>query len=369
MKTPDDVKTRARTNYDRNVRAWLGGDFTPLTVSLSPPTIRRAEADNGEAVGEWLREWAHWTGPGEVEHVTKRLGYLGTYDVPTRIVFHSPEEIARAAGRHADWRLASTRLTQLTAALGEEVRAPLLTQLFRWRAWDEVTAERFIAVVRWLRTHDVSQYYIRQIPVIGVDTKWIEQHRPVVEAVVGQLPFRTKPPLVELRSLDPEVKIRNARRLCLEIDDAAGANPAFEQVLIVENHTTFLALPEIPGTFAVWGEGYRADELVAALPWLAQRRVFYWGDLDSHGFRILDRIRGPLPGVRSVLMDSETARLHLELAVEEPTATAFAPTRLTGDEDRALELLRERSGTGCLRIEQERIVFDRVVEQLTAAMQ
>ena len=151
----------------------------------------------------------------------------------------------------------------------------------------------------------------------------------------------TRTPLVELRSLDPEVKIRGARRLCLEIDDAAGANPAFEQVLIVENHTTFLALPELPGTFAVWGEGYRADELVAALPWLAQRRVFYWGDLDSHGFRILDRIRGALPGVRSVLMDSETARMHLELAVEEPTATAFTPAQLTDDEALALELLRD----------------------------
>lgn len=99
MKTPDDVKTRARTNYDRNVRAWLGGDFTPLTVSLSPPTIRQAEADNGEAVGEWLREWAHWNGPGEVERVTKRLGYLGTYDVrPASFCTHR----RRSPGRRAD---------------------------------------------------------------------------------------------------------------------------------------------------------------------------------------------------------------------------------------------------------------------------
>lgn len=369
MKSPDDVQVRARTNYDRNVRAWLGGDFTPLTVSLSPPTIKQAEADNGAATAEWLREWSRWEGPGEIDHVTKRLGYLGSYDLPARIVLRFPEEIARAAGREADWRLATTRLAQIVAALGDEARAPLLTQLFRWRTWDEVTAERFIAVVRWLRTHDVSEYYLREIPVIGVDSKWIEVHRAVVEAVVGELPFRTKPPLVELRSLDPEVKIRNARRLCLELDDAAGANPAFERVLLVENHITFLALPEVPGTFAVWGGGYRADELVAALPWLAQRSVFYWGDLDSHGFRILDRVRGALPGVHSVLMDPETVRLHLELAVEEPTATAFTPARLTDDEASSLELLRERSGTGCLRIEQERIVFDHVVEQVAERLQ
>ena len=169
MRTPEEVRDRARTNYDRNVRTWLGGDFSPLTVSLAPPTIKEAEADHGEATGEWLREWAGWEGPGKIDYVSKRLGYLGRHELPSRIVLDSPEEIARAAGRAADWRRASARLTQLVEALGEEVRDPLLTQLHRWRGWEAPVAERLIAVVRWLRTHDASRYYIREIPVLGVE--------------------------------------------------------------------------------------------------------------------------------------------------------------------------------------------------------
>ena len=117
--------------------------------------------------------------------------------------------------------------------------------------------------------------------MVGVDTKWIEAHQAVVQAVMGERTFRAKPPLVDLRSLDADLLIRGARRIILELADAAPADPIFSRVLIVENHTTFLALPQLSGTLAVWGAGYRADELVAALPWLAERDVHYWGDLAS----------------------------------------------------------------------------------------
>lgn len=368
MKTPEDVRTRAQTTYRRNIGSWLAGEFSPLVVALGPPTIRDAEADNGDAAERWLGQWARWPDPGSIEYTTKRLGYLGRHDLPARITLQSPEEVARAAGKLKEWRKIKARLDGLAAALGEDVRAPLLGQLQRWRDWDEATAQRFVAVVNWLNTHDPHEYYAREIPVIGVDTKWLGAHRSVVQAVTGELSFRTAPAMVELRSLDAEVLIRGARRISLEVSDAVAADPTFTHVLIVENHTTFLALPELPGTLAVWGAGYRADELVAALEWLAQKTVFYWGDLDSHGFRILERVRGRLPHVHSVLMDSDTARMHLDLAVEEPTATSFTPQRLTADEETALQLLRERSGTGCLRIEQERIVFDHVVAALQASV-
>lgn len=366
MKTPDDLKARARTNYQRNIRAWLGGEFSALSFPLSPPTVREAEEDNGNATERWLRQWAAWQGPGEIDYVTKRLGYLGQHELPSRITLGTPEQIARVAGQLADWRRSTARLSHLVAALGEETRRPLLTQFSRWRDWDEVTGERFIAVVRWMRAHRTDDHYVREIPVVGVDTKWIEAHQAVVQAVMGERTFRAKPPLVDLRSLDADLLIRGARRIILELADAAPADPVFSRVLIVENHTTFLALPQLSATVAVWGAGYRADELVAALPWLAERDVHYWGDLDSHGFRILDRLRGRLPRLRSVLMDPRTARNHLELAVEEPTPSGFLPTRLTGEEAVTLALLRERSGAGCLRIEQERIVFTHVVEQLAA---
>lgn len=37
----------------------------------------------------------------------------------------------------------------------------------------------------------------------------------------------------------------------------------------------------------LWGAGYGADELLAALPWRSVVAVRYWGDIETHGFVIL----------------------------------------------------------------------------------
>lgn len=47
----------------------------------------------------------------------------------------------------------------------------------------------------------------------------------------------------------------------------------------------------LPDTVAVWGKGYSLDGL-RSQAWFADRQVKYAGDLDTHGFAILDRLRG-----------------------------------------------------------------------------
>jgi hypothetical protein len=47
--------------------------------------------------------------------------------------------------------------------------------------------------------------------------------------------------------------------------------------------------------------------------WAARAHCIYWGDLDAHGFAILNRARSYLPELKSVLMDEETLREHQDL--------------------------------------------------------
>ena len=197
MKTCDQVRTRAATFYARNHRAWLAGDFSPLTVNLLPPTGRAAELDEGRAVQAWIQEWKRSRITAEWEE--KKLGYLGTYALPARVVLDSPATAARVAGRAEHWLRINTLLDGFAASLGADVRSPLISKLAAWESWDDATVARFVSVVRWLRTHDPSAYYIRELPIFGVDSKWVEAHRAVLTAVVGELTFRDKPVLVELR--------------------------------------------------------------------------------------------------------------------------------------------------------------------------
>src|SRR5699024_11826752 len=76
-------------------------------------------------------------------------------------------------------------------------------------------------------------------------------------------------------------------------------------VFVFENLETVLAMPAWPTAVAVHGSGYAVDA-VARLAWIEGARVIYWGDLDSHGFAILNRLRAHLPDVESALMDEAT---------------------------------------------------------------
>jgi hypothetical protein len=55
--------------------------------------------------------------------------------------------------------------------------------------------------------------------------------------------------------------------------------------VVVENKTTFLTLPKIlPGWLALWGNG-NSVTVSGSLPWLRNRTLLYWGDLDAAGLR------------------------------------------------------------------------------------
>ena len=59
----------------------------------------------------------------------------------------------------------------------------------------------------------------------------------------------------------------------------------------------------------IFGGGYAVSR-VAGLPWLRDVPLYYWGDIDTHGFRILDLLRSRFPEVRSMLMDRATLLAH-----------------------------------------------------------
>jgi hypothetical protein len=124
-----------------------------------------------------------------------------------------------------------------------------------------------------------------------------------------------------------------------------------------------LALLPRPRTLVVFGQGYALEKL-GEIPWLASRRLFYWGDIDTHGFAMLDRFRGHFPRAQSLLMDRATFLTHRPMWVTEKTPSTESLTRLTEPEI-ALhrELLRGTWGER-LRLEQERIGFGWVREAL-----
>ena len=165
------------------------------------------------------------------------------------------------------------------------------------------------------------------------------------------------------RSLFPQLRERD---LTLDAESFARLDPAVSNVFITENEINFLALPDVPNSLAVFGAGYGFDQ-IANVAWLSRCRVFYWGDIDTHGFAILNQLRASVPHAESFLMDRETLlAFSAQWGTEEQPALSELP-RLNAREQSLFDDLRNNAIVNNLRLEQERIGF-RYVQAALAAL-
>ena len=111
-----------------------------------------------------------------------------------------------------------------------------------------------------------------------------------------------------------------------------------KRIFITENEINFLSFPAQKNSLVIFGSGYGFDALAKA-QWLSQLAVFYWGDIDSHGFAILDQLRKKFPHVQSLLMDEATLMKHREFWGYETKAENRELHRLTNSEQNLYQAL------------------------------
>ena len=376
MRTIRDLISWATAKM-RSAPSWLAlpkfGEEQVFEYPLRPPNEKQALADQA-GVARWAGQWANFGAPGvEVEWVQRRWANLGTQRLPGRARVEGASAIAGLAGQSSWWRRLRARASLLRDEFGDAA-VPALPSIAR-RLGDLVDDDvgRVVGCVGWLVANPDSDLLIRQMPVVGVDTKWLERHRGVVDPLVralagrGDLGLRKDPRRFRVRLLD-DVNLsgslggglRDFSASAAELD-ASGLRPG--KVVVTENMQSMLALGPLPGVVAVHGGGVDVVEL-SAVRWIADAQVFYWGDLDTHGFRILSMARQQWPQVESVLMDVATLEAAWSMAVPEPKPYRGAIGHLTAAEMAALARLRE----GDWRLEQERIPWEyawaRLREQL-----
>ncbi len=222
-----------------------------------------------------------------------------------------------------------------------------------------------LAAYSWLDTARGSGRFLREITAPGVDTKFVERHRQVLSQLLGTdtsatgfvtgLGLRTKPEAVRVR-FDPSALGLPAllSEATLRVAELAKLPAHVHTAIIIENEITYLTVPIPERGVVVWGKGFEVNR-AGSLPWLQDAEVLYWGDLDTHGFAILDQLRAWLPATRSILMDRATLLAHRARWVREGSPTSARLTRLDLDESGLYrDLVSDRLGEA-VRLEQERI--------------
>lgn len=238
---------------------------------------------------------------------------------------------------------------------------------------------KLLDVVDWLRHHPRPGIYLRQIDLPGVHTKFIEGYRGVLGELLDiavpsavadaeatgivnfsrRFGFMDKPSRVRFRLLDCRLRVMPAGRdqdVTVSSDTFAGLDLPIRRVFVTENETNYLAFPPVPDSVVLFGSGY-GFEMLRATDWLRRCEVLYWGDIDTHGFAILDQLRATHPHVTSFLMDRQTLLAHRELWGTEESQERRDLTRLTSEEGSLFDDLRDNRIGLRVRLEQERVGF------------
>jgi hypothetical protein len=135
------------------------------------------------------------------------------------------------------------------------------------------------------------------------------------------------------------------------------------RVFITENETNFLAFPDVEKSIVVFGAGYGWDALANG-HWLNDCDVYYWGDIDTHGFAILNQLRRHFPHVKSLLMDRDTLIEHAAAWGSEPKQSLGSLPMLTSDEGALYDDLQNNTIKESLRLEQEYIGYSWLTKRL-----
>lgn len=385
--TPQDIRTQV-------LRWWEKGDLLresdfPKRLTVKTPTAKELR-DHFDAVRIWsqlLRDLPHV----RVEMREFNHQVFGRNSLPDGVWVDDVASAIAFIGKQKE----AKRFRQLFE-LTDKNQPSLLSWLLKrpLRALELANEwDKLLAVVHWLQTHPRPGIYLRQMDIPGVHSKFVETHRGTLSELLDlalapeaidsnasgttlfnrRYGFLDKPERIRFRWLDPDCArfpaVANAD-LTLDAPHFAKLNPLVTQVFITENEVNFLAFPSVKNALIIFGAGYGFTALAEA-DWLHRCQIYYWGDIDTHGFAILDELRCHFPHVQSFLMDSATLLANQAMWGEEKTPINRELARLTRIEQMLYNDLRDQRIGKNIRLEQERIgfqsVFDQVSQKLTPA--
>jgi hypothetical protein len=330
-----------------------------------------------------------------VELTPRKMRRHGEQSLPSKISIETERDYLKLVNKEKEVTVfqANRALIQLRMPILEDWMSQYPLKVVEYGdRWDDL-----LKVCEYFQVHQAqhhqaqnqSRLYIRELP-IAVHTKFIESHLSILRSLLDvilpptqlqsvelesdhlfekRFSLRYNEPLIRLRVLDPSLQIQYH----FPVSDFSAPISELNQLdlnqhpfIITENLMNFLTLPRLNHSFAIFGGGFGVSNL-RSLSWLSNCPIFYWGDLDVYGFRILAQLRSIFPQVVSIMMDRATLQAFenfvVQLEVKVEAAETGVLSQLTLEEQCCFSYVAEHR----LRLEQERISQDFSEQQIKKA--
>lgn len=351
--------------------------YFPLHIGLKPPTDKQILQDF-ESVKCWVQSYAQLENPPfEIRWQTKRTS-LGKNDFPKTIVFTNAESLAHFLNKNSQlslYRQLAEKLIDTFPVLKIFCQKNPAKLLKNDQAWPFL-----IAFLQWRLKNPTPNIYLRQVPLAEFDSKFLEANKSIladcldlilppeqiqaefrgVKQFCARFGFLDQTEQLQARLLDAKQTLLGFKTFSAPFAEWQGFLPqtfGIQRILITENKVNFLAFPPLENSLILFGKGFGFEHW-KQLSWLKALQIYYWGDLDTHGFAILNQLRQVFPHTQSLLMDESTLLAHQSLWGNEPQPTDAKLNHLTSDESAVYQALQQNQFGQSIRLEQERIAYN-----------
>lgn len=364
MITPTEIRKKAENKYIAYLRSIISGEsFFPIVIAGNKKPNEDTAIFKRE-LEELIDNSKEKRGFGyTIEYQTMKTKQHGLQDIPVSISFQ--EEVDYTKFIHKE---------QETARFRNDLFKFIFTfpELKEWafkypkkvidNNWDDL-----LKVCSYFKNTPKPNLYIRELP-IKVHTKFVEQNKAIIRELLDiiiadhinvdekqferRFNLRYDEQLVRFRILDKSICQQcfdGVEDLSVPLNQFQLLNLPIHTVYIVENKMNMLTFPGIDNSIVVWGHGFGVD-VMRDVEWMKTKKIYYWGDLDAHGFQILSEIRTHFNQVESFLMDRATFDRFFE---DDKGAETNVEKELclTKEENEMFKYLKENN----YRLEQEKI--------------
>lgn len=346
------IQQKANSRYHLFLRSFLTQEnFFPIELSVG--SFPKDYLSLRTEVTQLIDNSKQSLGYGYTLELESRKTHThGQQSLPKRISIETEEDYLKLIQKEQEF---------LKFKADVELICVAVPKLDRWLCQNPLEVIKYseswhdlLKVCQYFQSNPTPNLYTRELP-IQIHTKFIEQNKDILrrllEAILPieqltsvegerecvfekRFSLRYREPIIRFRVLDRTIKARYSlpffdistpisefRQLCLES----------HRFFITENLMNFLTLPAQNNGLAIFGSGY-AIQALKSVDWLSHCPIFYWGDLDVEGFKILSQLRSHFSQTISIMMDIKTFETFQEFAVSVSSRVAGTLPYLTAEE-------------------------------------
>ena len=292
----------------------------PRIGKISAKDILSRLSEHKDSINALKKESKEFKSFGyRIEFTERQFEKIGRQQVPEKIIVESLQDFLKLISKEKEFQKYTANLTLIKSEL------PVLIP------WVRISPFKLIEHDSWTDTLKVCRYflsnpkpnlYLRQLP-IDIHTKYISENVFLIESLLeflipdhmnkGETKFELRfnlkysEPLIRVRFLDQHISpLQAVSDFSIPLSEFNQFTCQNENIFVTENIMTFLTLPQLSKTIAIWSGGGFNISYLKNIEWVKEKQFYYWGDLDAQAFQILNQFRQYFPNTIAVMMDEET---------------------------------------------------------------